>query len=279
MTDSNTTNPANTLTAEQQQTQLDKIKAMFAEEEGGSPNNDDAGGSPNGEAGGSQQNAEPKGEPKGKPTKFNDLAERLGVELDDLYKLEVAASKDGSPITVEMLKDAHAKQDDLTVRELAFEERVSKREAELTRAQTEMTELMSQLDPKAITPQVREKIRAKVEASQARERELILETIPEWRDEKVREPELAGMVEHLKDYGISEHFLSATMNHKLFRMVRDAYRLKQRVSKALAGVEGVKKPSTTGKSKPTGAPASKPGTQQKPATYQSPRDRVLSILR
>ena len=39
------------------------------------------------------------------PTKFNDLAGKLGVELDDLYKLEVSQAEDGTPVTVEDLKD------------------------------------------------------------------------------------------------------------------------------------------------------------------------------
>ena len=61
--------------------------------------------------------------------KFNDLAGRLGVELDDLYKLEVSQAEDGTPVTVEALKDAYAKQESLSLRELEFQERRTKAEA------------------------------------------------------------------------------------------------------------------------------------------------------
>lgn len=237
-------------------------------------------GTAEGEAGGSQQNAEPQaGAPQGKPKKFNDLAGRLeGVELDDLYKLEVMASKDGKPVTVEMLKDAHAKQDDFVVRELAFEERVAKQEAELTRSQTEFAELMASLDPKAITPEVKERVRQKVDASVKRERELTLKAIPEWQNATVREAELGAMVEFLKDFGIHETFLTGTMNHKLFRLVRYATLQKQRIDKALAKVETVRRPSTTGKSGAGNGAARKPDIKPQARARVTARDRLQKAL-
>lgn len=229
------------------------------------------GESQEGEGGESREQPEPQeGKPKGKPKALKDLAERLELQPEDLYAIEIPLGGDGKTVKLSELKDTFAKQDDLTVRELALAEKAAKQEAEWTRSQTEFAELMSQLDPKAITPQVKEKVRQKVDASVKRERELILQTIPEWQNATVREAELGAMVEYLKDFGLPESFLTTTMHHKLFRMVRDATLRKQRHEKALSSVVQVKKPSTTGKSgasngaprKPTTSPPQRSGDMQ-----------------
>jgi hypothetical protein len=247
--------------------QLDQFRKLLSE----------AGESHEGEAGESQQNAEPKaGKPKGKPKALKDLAETLSLEDKDLYAIEVPMA-DGKTLSIGALKDAAAKSDDLSVRELAFAERVTKQEAEWTRSQQEFAELMSQLDPKAIKPEVTAKVREKIAASQKRERALVLQTIPEWQNETVRDADLVGMVEYLKDFGIHESYLTATMNHKLFRLVRDGYLRKQRIDKALAQVEAVKKPSTTGKSSAGNGAARKPQAST-PTRSGGMQERFRSIL-
>lgn len=235
------------------------------------------GESQEGDADESPAEAKPQeGKPKGKPKALKDLAERLELQPEDLYAIEVPMA-DGKTLSLGKLKDAAAKQDDLTVRELALAEKAAKQEAEWTRSQTEFAELLSQLDPKAITPQVREKVRAKVEASHKRERELVLQSIPEWQDATVREAELGAMVDYLKDFGLPESFLTSTMHHKLFRMVRDATLRKQRFDKALASVVPVKKPSTTGKSGAGNGAPRKPTVSQ-PKRSQGVQERFRQIL-
>lgn len=230
-----------------------------------------------GDAGESQQNAEPEaGKPKGKPKALSDLAERLNVKPEDLYAIEIPMA-DGKTLSLGKLKDAAAKSDDLQVRELELEERRSKQEAEWTRAQQEQQALLSMLDPKAITPEMRDRVKKKLDGDLKRERELTLKAIPEWANETVRDTELAGMTELLKDYGITEQFLTATMNHKLFRFVRDAYLRKARIEKALAQVEVVRKPSTTGKSGAGNGAARKPESPAS-STRSSPRERLRVLL-
>ena len=66
------------------------------------------------EPGGSQETAQ--------LTEFNDLAERLGVDLDSLYKLQVKTSDSGEPVTIEELKDLHKKRDEIELGKIEFEE-------------------------------------------------------------------------------------------------------------------------------------------------------------
>lgn len=259
-------------TADAESSTLDAFRAALAADESGESQDE-------GNAGESQQNADAEpGKPKGKPKALKDLAERLGVSDADLYDVEVPMPN-GKPVKLGALKDAHGKQADLEVRELQFAERVNKQEAEWTRAQTELSELLSMVDPKAIKPELQQRVRDKVAADVARERKRVLEVIPEWQDQTVREAELGVMVDYLKDFGIHETFLTATMNHKLFRMVRAATLQKQRIERALAKVETVRKPSTTGKSTAGNGAARKPSASKPNSRSSDTRSQFANILR
>lgn len=197
------------------------------------------------------------GQKKTKPKKFNDLAGTLGMELDDLYKLEVAAGSDGTPVTVEQLKDLHAKQDQMVLREMQFEERRQQQESELIRAQSELRELIAALPEKAIKPEVMERIRKKHDDSMASERTKTLEVIPEWRDETRRTEDIRGMVEHLKGYGFPENYLSTVFNHRSMKYIRDNWMREQRIRRALELVKSGK-PNPTTTAKATGKAPKKP---------------------
>lgn len=257
-----TAQPSNSNAAEG--SRFEKLKALMAEE---SETTDE------GEAGESQENAQPeKGKAKAKPKALKDLAERLELAPEDLYAVEIPMA-DGKTLSLGKMKDAAAKSDELSVRELEIEERRSQQEAELTRAQQEQQALLAMVDPKAITPEMKDAAKKKIDASIKRERELTLKAIPEWANQTVRDADLAGMTELLKDYGITEQFLTATMNHKLFRFVRDAYLRKSRMEKALSKVTPVKKTSATGKSGGGNGAARKPETSST-STRLSPRERL-----
>ena len=263
---SETSQPTAQSSAQSEPSRLEKLRELL-DDEGESPSN--------GEARESDENAEPKGKPKGKPKALAELAERLELTPADLYAVEIPFD-DGTSRSIGKLKDTAAKESDLQVRELAFEEKVSTTEAEWTRAQHELQTLMGSIDPKAIKPETREKVKAHFAAQATKERALTLQHIPQWSNETVRNAELAGMVELLKDYGIGEAFLSAAPNHKLFRFVRDAFLRKQRIEAALAKVTEIKKPSTTGRSSAgNGSPTRE---VPKPKGKSNLRSRVLGVL-
>lgn len=228
---------------------LDGFRKLLAEETPGESHEE------GGESESSSETPPSEGKPKGKPKAFKELAERLELTPEDLYAIEVPLAE-GRTMTIGKMKDAAAIQDQLTVREMQFAERVGKQEAEWTRSQAEFAQLVSMIDPKALTPEMRKKAADTVTENNKRERAEVMRLIPEWSNQELRETELAGMVEHLKDYGIGESFLTANMSSKLMRLVRDSYLRKVRIERALAAVKVVKKPSSTGKS---GAPGAAPG--------------------
>lgn len=234
---------AGTTTAEQ--SPLAQLAALLkAEKEEGAPQ-----GAPQGE------------KPKGKPKTMAELAVTLGVEPAELYGIQVPSAQEGAePYTLGKLKDLAAEHDDFTLRSLRLEDDARKRQSEFMRAEAELQEILATLPPDAIKPEARAKLEAKRNRALVSERQRVLEVIPEWKDATVRTQEIESMVEHLKDYGFPETYLSSVFDHRTLRYIRANWQREQQIRKALERVQE-KKPTTPPKSK---APAA-----QKPASRRN----------
>ncbi len=199
---------------------------------------------------------------KASPVKFNDLAEATGLDLDTLYALEVATN-DGETVTVQDLKNGYSNQNDFTLKQLEWEEQRESREAELRKVQAELTEVINGLPANALTPEVLEKARAKMQARSEEQQALTLEAIPEWKNEETRAAELAGMAKYLQDFGFPADFLAQVNDHRMFSFIRSAHLRKTRMDNALKKVTPPKPDKSaatvvTGKSGQRSAPAQVP---------------------
>lgn len=210
---------------------------------------------------------------KAKPKSLKAIAETLKLKDADLYAIEVPMAN-GETRTLGQLKDLVSKQDDFTVRELAFEEERQSRDADFLRAQQEFQELLGSLPRNALKPEMLEKVRQKHEATLTRERAKTLEAIPEWRDEAKRTEEISGIVEHLEGYGFPKNYLTSIYDHRTLRYIRDNFQREQRIRRALEAVQR-ENPGKTSKSKPTGTAPKKPTTSQ---TSTTSRDKLAQLF-
>lgn len=190
---------------------------------------------------------------KVKPKTLSEAAERLGLEVKDLYDLEIPSDKlEG--LTLGKLKDHMVERENFTTRSLKFEEDAARKEADFERAKQELSTLLQALPANAVTPEVREQIRQRHEAALKLERERTLQAIPEWKDAKVRTDDMAGMVEHLTGFGFPPGYLAHVTDHRTLKFIRASWQRETRLRKALELVSE-KKPGALGKSKDThGAP-------------------------
>lgn len=215
-------------------------------------------------ADGNPSTGEPAGKhEKGKPKKFNELAGKYGeYELteNDLYKLEIAAAKDGSPITVEQLKDAWAKRDEQTVRELEFEATRTSREQDLRQQERELHALFSSLPQHARSKEAVEQMQQRLQRQmQHVGRGAIAET-PEWADKAKYEAELIGIAKFAEEkYNLPKSYLTELRHPGELLLLRDFLRLKTKVDKALADVKE-RKPTTTPAAKPQAKGPRKPNS-------------------
>lgn len=206
-----------------------------------------------------------------KPVKFNDLADATGLELDDLYQLQVTTT-DGKAVTVEELKSLALKQDEIALNELEQAEQHEQQSAELRKAQNELTELIAQLPKGALKPEVLEGIRQKHTTLVNEERARTLEAIPAWKDDKTRETESAGMIQHLQNYGFPPGYLNTVVDHRMLAFIRASHLREQRINAALKKVRaGAPNPTTP--SKPSAGK-----TAPKKTGSNSPRNGLQAFL-
>lgn len=183
------------------------------------------------------ENLEGKKPSKSKPTDLNSLAETLGVEVKDLYELQIPSAREGEqPYTLGKLKDLASEQDDFTIRNLQFEELKRTKETEFSQIEDELKTLMSALPESALKPEVLKQVRAKRDAMLTQERAATLEAIPEWKDEELRTQELKGIIDHLKGWGFPDNYLQKVADHRTIKYLRDNYRRDEMIKKALAKV-------------------------------------------
>lgn len=218
--------------------------------------------------------------PKPTPKSLQELAEHTGIALEELYKLAVPdGSEEGKTHSLGDLKDAMTKVNGLELRELELEEKHSQREASLTRMQTELEDLLALVPEKFRTPELLERVSNQRTEKITRERAITLEKIPEWSDEATRQQEIAGIVEHLKDYGFPANHLATIADHRLLLYIRENWKRAERVRKTLEMVNEKFPKSTQSKPNAKGKTEQRTQTQSGPRQTESQVARVSALLR
>ena len=204
------------------------------------------------------------------PKTLADLAEMTGINVTDLYAMEIPASEDGGENpTLGLLKDEAAKQVDFAGRELAFEERRVSFGNDQAKARQELELVLKSLPEGAIKPDVLAKARKEREVMLDREAARVLDVIPEWKDDESRRVDLVGIGEHMEQYGFDKGHIDQIADHRMLRYMRDNFKRKMLVEKALEGVKSIK-PVPKGK-------ATQPA-QRKPAAKASPDSSMNAKL-
>lgn len=192
-----------------------------------------------GDADGEQPNAKPKPKKSKAPKSLEAVAEVLGIEAEELYKIEVPAKAKGAkPLTLGALKDLAAADGDFQVRTLRLDQDRRTLESERVEAEAELQAVLQALPADAMKSEAMQKLRNTLAAKHAKERARTLDVIPEWQDEAVRTADLKGMVDFARtEYGLPETYLLTHMDHRLVRLMRDAWRNAVTIKKALEEVE------------------------------------------
>lgn len=209
---------------------------------------------------------------QGKPKNLTDLAERLGVKVEELYAIEIPFGDNAEPKSLGDIKDAFAERDSFEVDRLAWEETKTKKEAEFLRSASELTDIINMLPKSAVSRELLEKVASKRAELVAREEKLTVTAIPEWADEAVEDRDRVSMREHLNDYGFPANYLESVLDHRTLKFIRDATQRKVRIEKALAQVKTVKKPGH----KPSGRPGKRAPTT-KPRKTRQVNDQVSQV--
>ena len=213
------------------------------------------------------------------PKSLDELAEGLGVDVADLYKLEVPLGGDREPITLGQLKDIGKAGSQIDLDRIEFDEKVTEFEAQQRKAAQDMADLIASLPRNAITDELVGKIQQQRAAVQDREEKLLQAAIPGWSDPVVKERERTVMGDYLNEFGFPKGFLDTVVDHKTQALIRDAAMRKQRLATALDQVRQVKNTGhgvTTKASKPKSGAGKK--SPPKTRAENAKVDQVADIL-
>lgn len=268
---------SNAETREPTKSELDQVSALLRGEEpdqGDQGNQDDQDGD--------SENSDASSEtdkPKGKPKNLEALAETLGLEVKDLYEMEIPFA-DGDDVTHKTLgevKDEISERSTFEVDRLAWEEQKTDRDNQVVKSMQEIQEIVSMLPKSAISEQLVQAVARKRAVMVETETRMTRQVIPEWTNEDVEERDRAAMREHLGEYGFPENYLDNLVDHKTLRYIRESMKRQQRIERALEQVKTVRKPGH----KPSGKPTGKPATRGKARTsrVQTQVGQVAELLR
>lgn len=200
-------------------------------------------------------------DPSKPPDSLEALSKRLGLKPEQVYNVKIPLADGAEPLTIGQLKDRVAEVVDLEMRETQFEQRRIASEGELLRSQTEIREILAMIPREHINPAIVDKIRKRHDANMVRERQMTLEHIPEWRDERRAAEDLQGMIDFLGEYGFDEGFMGSVHDHRAVKFIRDMYLRDKRIKRALSQVTTPETKGMRGSGK-TKKPAAKPSMQQ-----------------
>ncbi len=212
------------------------------------------------------------GKSKGKPKNLEALAETLGIEAADLYKIEIpfdAGDGKSETKTLGEIKDSFADRSTFEVDKMAWEETRTKRENDLVKSTQELSEIVSMLPKSAISDQLLERVARRRADLVEQETRLTRQVIPEWSSEDVETQDRKAMSEHMADYGFPSGYIDSIVDHKTLRYIRESMLREQRITRALEQVKTVRKAGH----KPSGKPSGKTAPTRKGGTSPSSRNR------
>ena len=180
-----------------------------------------------------------------KSAALNDLAEKAGVSIEDIYKIEIGMPGDSSPVSLGTLKDSYQtvveqqeKSDAFEAHRTAFENDMIKTRAEM---QTAVALLGDSLPP-AFIAHVRQTTAERVD----RERATLLAVKPEWSDDQKFHAAREEIIGAVDEYGVTRAEVESQWDHRLIKLLWDFAQMKKRIGEAATSRKKLVKEHNTG---------------------------------
>lgn len=212
------------------------------------------------------------------PKTLDALAEGLGVDVADLYEIEIPLGSDQEPISLGALKDLGKAGSQIDLDRIEFEETKTRFETEQRKAAQDFADLVASLPQGAISDDLVGKIHKQRAAIQEREERLIKATIPTWSDPVARERDNKAMADYLDEFGFPPNFLDTVVDHKTVALVRDAALRKQRLETALDQVRQVRNTGHGVTTKPSKPKSTRKASEPKTRQVNSQVDEVANLI-
>ena len=212
------------------------------------------------------------------PGTLRALAEKLGVDPADLYKIKIPLGGTADDaLTLGELKDIAKGRNDIEASKLAFDEAVATTRSQVAKDREDLTRLIGMLPKGVLTPEMVNRARAAGEEWQQQQGALLNDLVPEWRDEKVYREERAGMVTFAGKYGFEAHEIEQLADARLLAFVRTMMKREVRVAEVLARLKSSGAPSRGFKQNETARSRVAEGVRHAAASTGTRADKIGAI--
>jgi len=183
-------------------------------------------------------------------TTLKGLAEAAGIDVSDLYALNVGFGNGEEPMSLGAMKDRIKDGLDLDSQQLTLAEERRGLQNEILKARRELTEVYNQMNA---TPEQIETARGTIEANKQREQTALFEAVPELGlDPDLRKQVHIDVTKLVGDYGISAAEIDGVVDHRQYKLLMDFAALKSEFAKANALGKKVRKDAIAPASQPKG---------------------------
>lgn len=162
---------------------------------------------------------------------IKDLAERLGTTPKKLYEAIQITTGDGETLTLGDVKDRITTQEaatrEIVKRETAITERESAMLQNMQLIQSVYDDLKGKLDPQTI-----QKWQSQTSQAEARERNLMMQAMPELADAAQLETFRNDVAETMQPYGFAPHEL-VIRDHRIALAIKDLIQTKRQLAKLM----------------------------------------------
>ncbi len=208
------------------------------------------------------------------------MAEKMGVEISELYDIEIPLGGEREPITLGQFKDHVQELFTVEERQTALEGQKIEHENAVIRDQQELLAMINESGVE-LSPQLRQRANEAAQHHAQQQRELLFTSLPTWRDQAVYQNDRAEMVETLNGvYGISEAQIGSTTEAVLIKMMHDLTRFHRMFGEADANAKRIPKvPRRPGKKRRQVAKAEQDKTNiiNQGATSKDPYDKARAV--
>ena len=178
-----------------------------------------------------------------------DLAKELGVDVKDVYDVEIPLG-DGESMTLGELKDRAREVSDIVSERQTVETKRGEMERDLLAARQELETALAGIDPAALSPELVARARERLAQTVQTESRKLLDALPSWKDPDTQRRDRQAIREYAKGYGFSEAEIDSVFDARLVLMIKQAAENQERLQEARRRAEGKVKRNAPGK--PTG---------------------------
>lgn len=173
----------------------------------------------------------------GEGLSVTDLAEKLGIDPKEIYGLRFKYGETGESLTLGELKDLGGLSTQLQEDSESIVQERDDILLDRMRSRSELNSILAMMPE--VSPEMMSEAKRQHTATVARERDSLLEILPEWADSAKENLAREAIAKNLADYGFNPLELTSILDHRMVFLLHDFTRLRESIRKPRAEIKRI----------------------------------------